>query len=160
MVKSCCYVGKKSRRCKRKDGKIFNLPRRFSRKKCKQPKGFTMRSSCAPYKFCSKKQKGGKTVKNKLPKLRKLSKENKRHHYKLSDPQRKRILAINEGVRSESKKTGKNMKKAAISKKARFNVLRIYRKNKKKDECRKITRDMKYMDKKYKLGKTKDICGN
>ena len=44
--------------------------------------------------------------------------------------------------------------KAAIAKKARFNVLRIYRKNRKLGECNKLTRDMRYIDKKYKLGKT------
>ena len=57
MVKSCCNHNKKDKICKRKDGKIFNLPRRFPKNKCKDPKGFTMRSSCAPYKYC--KQRGG-----------------------------------------------------------------------------------------------------
>lgn len=146
---------KRAKTCRRKDKKIFKLPRRFTRKKCKKARGFTMRSSCAPYKYC---QRGGSTIR-KLPKLRKLSKKGKKYHYRLKDPQRKRILAINEGVRSEIKKTGKTMKKAAISKKARFNILRIYRKKKKVEECKKITKDMRYMDKKYKLGKTKEICG-
>jgi hypothetical protein len=36
--------------------------------------------------------------------------------------------------------------------------LRMYRKNKNPKACRKITKDMRYMDKKYKLGKTKNIC--
>ena len=97
-------------------------------------------------------------IKNELPKLRSVSNKNKKYKYKLKDPQVKRKKAINEGIRSEAKKTGKNLKKAAIAKKGRFNILRIYRKNKKPDECRKITKDMKYIDKKYKLGKTKDIC--
>ena len=52
----CCKLNesteKKLKRCRRKDGKIFDLPRRFSKKKCRKPKGFTMRSSCAPYKNC------------------------------------------------------------------------------------------------------------
>ena len=61
MVKSCCNHNKKDKICKRKDGKIFNLPRRFPKNKCNDPKGFTMRSSCAPYKFC---QKGGSNQKN------------------------------------------------------------------------------------------------
>tara|TARA_B100001093_G_scaffold286446_1_gene273602 strand:- start:69 stop:536 length:468 start_codon:yes stop_codon:yes gene_type:complete len=100
-------------------------------------------------------QKYGKTL---LPKLRKISKKNVKHVYKLKDPHKKRILAIDEGIREESKKTGRTMKKAAISKKARFNILRIYRKNKKLGECNKLTRDMRYIDKKYKLGKTKNIC--
>ena len=67
-------------------------------------------------------------------------------------------MAINEGVRAESKKRGMTIKKAAISKKGRFNLLRMYRKNKNPKACRKITKDMRYMDKKYKLGKTKNIC--
>ena len=59
----------------------------------------------------------------------------------------------------EAKKTGKTKEKVAIAKKGRFNILRIYRKNKKVKECKKITHDMRYMDRKYGLGKTKNICG-
>jgi hypothetical protein len=92
-----------------------------------------------------------------LPKLRKLTQKNKRHKYKLSDPQKKRILAIEEGINSE-KKNKKTKRQAAISKKARFNILRIYRKNNNPTQCRKITKDMMYIDKKYNLGKTNDIC--
>ena len=66
----------------------------------------------------------------KLPKLRKISYENKKHHYRLKDPFNKRKLAIHEGVNLEVKKQVK-LKKAAIAKKGRFNILRIYRKNKK-----------------------------
>ena len=95
----------------------------------------------------------------KLPKLRKISYKNKKHHYKLKDPFSKRKLAIHEGVNMESKKTGKTKKRAAVAKKGRFNILRIYRKNKKVKECEIITHDMRYMDRKYGLGKTKNICG-
>jgi len=95
----------------------------------------------------------------KLPQLRKISYKNKKHHYKLKDPFSKRKLAIHEGVNMESKKTGKTKKKAAVAKKGRFNILRIYRRNKKVKECEKITHDMRYMDRKYGLGKTKNICG-
>lgn len=97
--------------------------------------------------------------KRNLPKLKKISYKNKKHHYKLKDPFKKRKLAIHEGVNAESKKTGKTKKKAAIAKKGRFNILRIYRKNRKVKECNVITHDMKYMDRKYRLGKTKNICG-
>ena len=52
----CCKLNesteKKLKKCRRKDGKIFDLPRRFSKKKCRKPKGFTMKASCAPYKNC------------------------------------------------------------------------------------------------------------
>ena len=44
---------KKYKKCKRKkDGKIFSLPRLYSRESCKkmENKGFTQRSSCAAYK--------------------------------------------------------------------------------------------------------------
>ena len=109
---NCCKSTKKNKKCVRKDGKHFSLQRRFSKKKCiKGPvKGFTMRASCAPYKFC--KQKGGaKKTRKLLPKLRKISYKNKKHHYKLKDPFRKRKLAIHEGVNREAKKTGKRGKK-------------------------------------------------
>ena len=102
--------------------------------------------------------KGGGTRKT-LPKLRKVSYKNKKHHYKLKDPQKKRILAINEGVRYEMKYKNKTQKQAATAKKGRFNILRIYRRNNNIKDCNKITSDMRYMDKKYKLGKTKNICG-
>ena len=90
--------------------------------------------------------------------MRPINNKNVKHKYKLSDPQSKRILAIDEGIRDEAKKTGKTIKKAAISKKGRFNILRIYRKNKRPQECKRITSDMKYIDKKYGLGKTTKIC--
>ena len=108
------------------------------------------------------KQKGGKTNQNKtirkLPTLRKIDDSHKKHKYHLSDPQSKRVLAINEGINYEMKNRGLTKKKAAISKKGRFNILRIYRKNNKKTECNKLTSDMRYIDKKYNLGKTKNIC--
>lgn len=73
-MKNCCNHNKKDKECKRKDGKKFNLPRRFTRKRCLNGniKGFTMRSSCAPYKKCKSKtktkkrknQKGGSNPKN------------------------------------------------------------------------------------------------
>lgn len=100
-----------------------------------------------------------KKTRKLLPKLRKISKKNKKHRYKLKDPQKKRILAINEGVRYEMKYKNRTQKQAATAKKGRFNILRIYRRNKNKKDCNKITSDMRYMDKKYKLGKTTNICG-
>ena len=51
----CCKVSRRAKTCKRRsDGKLFKLPRRFTKKKCKTVRGFTMRSSCAPYKDCFK----------------------------------------------------------------------------------------------------------
>ena len=61
----CCKSTKNTKKCVRKsDSKTFTFPRRFSKKKCINGpiKGFTMRSSCAPYKDCIK-QKGGSHIK-------------------------------------------------------------------------------------------------
>lgn len=61
-MKNCCNSTRKNKICKRKDGKTFKLPRRFSKKKCLTQKirGFSMRSSCVPFKFCkTRKQHGG-----------------------------------------------------------------------------------------------------
>ena len=57
-MKNCCKHTKKNKQCLRvSDNKVFQLPRRFTRKKCsKGINGFTMRSSCAPYKYCKKKK--------------------------------------------------------------------------------------------------------
>ena len=93
-----------------------------------------------------------------IPRLKIIDYSKKKHHYKLDNTTKQRHLAIDEGIDREKKKTRKNIKKAALAKKARFNVLRIYRKYKNKKECEIITRDMKYIDKKYKLGKTNNIC--
>ena len=62
----CCKHKKSAKKCMRKsDKKIFSLPRRFTRKRCKKgAKGFTMKASCAPYKGC---KKGGRK-KNKTKK--------------------------------------------------------------------------------------------
>ena len=61
-MKNCCNVARKTKKCmRRSDKKEFSFPRRFSKKQCLTQKirGFTMRSSCAPYKDCEK-QRGGK----------------------------------------------------------------------------------------------------
>ena len=63
-MKSCCLNNNnKTSKCQRPgDGKVFGLPRRFTRRQClKGPiRGFSMRSSCAPYNYCRKSRKGGK----------------------------------------------------------------------------------------------------
>ena len=65
----CGPISKSTKTCIRQDGKLFTLPRKFSRNQCKVVKGFTilppgavegapppkMRASCAPYKMCKKK---------------------------------------------------------------------------------------------------------
>ena len=60
-MKSCCMINKKTKKCiRKKDKKYFTLPRKFSKKRClsRPIKGFSMKSSCAPFKYC-KKQIGG-----------------------------------------------------------------------------------------------------
>tara|TARA_B100000674_G_C37602459_1_gene805981 strand:+ start:388 stop:756 length:369 start_codon:yes stop_codon:yes gene_type:complete len=101
-----------------------------------------------------------KKARTLLPKLRRIDYKNKKYKYKLKNSTRRRRMAINEGVLSEKKKTNKTLRRAAIAKKGRFNILRIYRKNKKPRECNIITQDMRYMDRKYNLGKTINICNN
>ena len=66
-LKNCCNHNNKSKKCIRKsDNKVFSLPRRISRKRCfKGIKGFSMKSSCAPYKDCRKIKGGTKKNKNK-----------------------------------------------------------------------------------------------
>ena len=91
----------------------------------------------------------------KLPKLRKISYKNKKHKYHINDSSKKRHLAIDEGI---NKGTKKNKKLNAKAKKSRFNLLRIYRKYKDPKACKILTKDMIYIDKKYKVGKTNQIC--
>ena len=94
----------------------------------------------------------------RLPKLRPIDYGKKVLKYKLSDTEEKRHKAINSGVKESSKIYG-SQRTAAIKKKARFNILRIYRRYLNKGECQKITKDMRYIDKKYiKNGTTKNIC--
>ena len=53
---SCCQATEGDSACKRiTDGKEFDLPRKYSKKRCMSKiAGFTMRASCAPYKGCKK----------------------------------------------------------------------------------------------------------
>ena len=68
-MKDCCNHGVHDKKCiRKKDKKTFRLPRRFSKKKCKHPKGFSMKSSCAPYIHCSSKKKKSKRSKKKTKK--------------------------------------------------------------------------------------------
>jgi len=90
----CCNHKPDDKTCIRKsDKKSFKLPRKFNREECKNPKGFTMRSSCAPYKDCSKqsskrskKQKGGKRNSKRSSKRNKKTK--KRFLYNPDDPKK------------------------------------------------------------------------
>jgi len=65
----CCKHTNKTKKCIRKDKKIFSLPRKFSKKKCltSHIKGFSMRSSCAPYNLCKRFKKNNTRKKDKTP---------------------------------------------------------------------------------------------
>ena len=95
---NCCFVGTRKKKCIRQDGKVFGLPRRFTRKKCLTMKvrGFSMKSSCAPYKYCkrtrkrrikggNKKRKGRKT-RIKKEKGRDKGKSKKQFLFNPNDP--------------------------------------------------------------------------
>lgn len=79
-MKDCCNHSPSDKKCIRKsDKKIFSLPRKFSKQKCKRGiKGFTMRSSCAPYKDCFKNEKKTKKRRNKKGGRSKKRKSNKK----------------------------------------------------------------------------------
>ena len=85
--------------------------------------------------------------------------------YILSDGAPKRRRALDAEIAKKSRIDGIKKNTAAQKKKARLNVLRIYRRNAKKGttahkHCQIITADMRYIDKKYlKNGVTRDICG-
>ena len=110
-------------------------------------------------KKISKKTRKKKSSVGVLPKLKPVTMRKKKYHYRLDGPSHMRHKAINEGINYEIKHMNKTPKQAATAKKGRLNILRIYRRNKKVGECNKITKDMRYIDKKYKLGTSKNICG-
>ena len=66
--KSCCQtLTNRDKKCYRpSDKKLFTLKRRFSKQQCLTGpvRGFTMRSSCAPFKDCTKK--GGGVSRKKI----------------------------------------------------------------------------------------------
>lgn len=92
---NCCIHNKTHKKCVRKcDNKIFSLPRRFTRRRCQKGIcGFTMRSSCAPYKNClnggtkSKKREKGKKKINKTRK-KTIIKNKKQFLYNPNNPKK------------------------------------------------------------------------
>lgn len=135
--------------------------KRINKRKNRTNKGRTRRTNIRARRTNRRKRSNRGTRSNRrglLPQLKPISYKNKKHKYKLSDTTKKRRMAIDEGILYESKKKGMNKRKAALSKKSRFNVLRIYRRNNHKDQCLILTKDMKYIDRKYGLGNTKNIC--
>ena len=76
----CCKASDQSKRCVRKrDGKEFTLPRKFTKKNCMtQPiKGFTMKSSCTPWLECKSKSTNKSFNRENKFKKKKLKKSKK-----------------------------------------------------------------------------------
>ena len=66
-MKNCCNHGKNDKICHTKK-RTFKLPRKFTKKQCtpyKKVKGFSKRSSCAPYKECKSSKKRSKRRKKR-----------------------------------------------------------------------------------------------
>lgn len=81
-------------------------------------------------------------------------KPSSKQDYKLKNSTQKRHKELNNYIQYEKRKRNITKRNSAISKKKRLNVLRIYNKK----YCDVLTRDMKYLNKTYGLGKTKNIC--
>tara|TARA_B100001996_G_scaffold244154_1_gene189019 strand:- start:1466 stop:1807 length:342 start_codon:yes stop_codon:yes gene_type:complete len=86
--------------------------------------------------------------------------------YKLDESAQKRRTVLDAEINNKSKMDKITVRSAAQKKKARLNALRIYRKNSspgtaKYKHCNVLTRDMKYLDRKYLAGKgkTNAVCG-
>jgi hypothetical protein len=141
-MRDCCNIRKKTKKCVRKsDKKIFKLPRKFSKKRCltKKIKGFTMRSSCAPFKDC-KKQKGGKKTKKRFlynpnnPKksfdvyIDKNPKDTIHVKYTTVEDVKNSILKL-ERLFKQKKYTHKRIWQVAMIMKVRLDVIKKYKKS-------------------------------
>ena len=73
-MKDCCNHEKNDKICRTKR-RTYKLPRKFTKKQCtpyKNVKGFSKKSSCAPYKDCKKK----KTKRRKKKKTKRRNRKN------------------------------------------------------------------------------------
>ena len=101
-MKECCKSSNKDKICIRNsDSKTFKLPRRFSKSSCSSPKGFSMRSSCAPFKDCYTRKKEKKKKKKK-----KKKNKNKKKSYRGGLTHKKNILSKKLKVCSKNPMTG------------------------------------------------------
>ena len=76
---NCCQIKNTNKKCVRDDGKVFSFPRRFSKKKClSQPvRGYSMKSSCAPFVNCKKIKQKKENKKHKLKKKKSQKRKQK-----------------------------------------------------------------------------------
>jgi len=142
MAINCCNINKKTKKCFRKsDKKVFKLPRRFSKKACltKKIKGFSMRSSCAPFKDCIKQCGGNKTKKRFLynphdPKksfdvyIDKNPKDTIHVKYTTVEDVKNSILKL-ERLFKQKKYTHKRIWQVAMIIKVRLDVIKKYKKS-------------------------------
>ena len=71
-MKNCCFITNNDKKCVRSKGKkTFTLPRKYSKNECltKKWKGFSMRSSCSPWKYCKRIKKSPKNILNENLKI-------------------------------------------------------------------------------------------
>lgn len=115
----CCKMTSKSKKHKcirKKDGKLFTIKnRRFSKSQCSNPKGFSMKASCAPYKYCKKTMKGGKnnkTNKNRRNKNKTNKKHTKSNNKTKHNKMNKKPLVAEFNTYEELKKTIQNFESA------------------------------------------------
>lgn len=101
----------------------------------------------------------GLGAKYAIPALKRSPKKNS-EPYRLDDPPERRRRAIDASIEAGSVRYG-SIRDAALKKKARLNVLRIYRKESHCRHCRVLTQDMRYIDSTYlqpSRASTADIC--
>lgn len=91
----------------------------------------------------------------KLPQPR-ILKNKKKFGYSLSNSNKNRQSALNKDIKSQKRKP----KDSALSKIRRFGLIRILQRKKNPKYCKILTKDMKYLNNKYRngKGKIKDIC--
>ena len=142
MAINCCNINKKTKKCFRKsDKKVFKLPRRFSIKACltKKMKGFSMRSSCAPFKDCMRQHGKNKTKKQFLynphePKksfdvyIDKNPKDTIHVKYTTVEDVKNSILKL-ERLFKQKKYTHKRIWQVAMIIKVRLDVIKKYKKS-------------------------------
>ena len=83
-------------------------------------------------------------------------KNKKKYGYSLKKPKTERQNALNRNIKDQKRPS----KVAALAKIRRFGLIRILQRRKNPQYCKTLTKDMIYLDKKYRngKGKIKNIC--
>ena len=79
-----------------------------------------------------------------------------KYGYSLKKTNKERQYALNKDIKAQKR----NKSEAALAKIRRFGLIRILHRRKNPEYCKILTKDMRYLDKKYRNGKGKinDIC--